>query len=139
MDLLDFFRGVYPWPKLYRILSRLPEGSEYRADQALDTELAEEYYAVWAATQGPDQGKDGEDKKPQLRSSSGYSMQIQVLMAIADLIQQLNSTLIAVNLPKGKKPPKVRPMPRPVSAFDLVRARHEKDEVDNLLSILLPN
>ncbi|MFI8976919.1 hypothetical protein ACIGO9_28835 [Nocardia asteroides] len=131
MDLLDFFRGVLPWSKLARFLKSLPPGSRYEAAMAMDFDVAEYQFA---ATQS---AKSDGAKSPDPRTSSaGHDLQVQTLMTIADLIQQLQVTLIAVNLPEGKQPPKLRLLPRPVSALDVVRARHAKSEVDSALADL---
>lgn len=70
------------------------------------------------------------------RTSAGHSAEISLMMTLCELIQQLNSTLIGVNLPKGKRPPRVRPMPRPVSALDVARQQHEESQVDSLMDQL---
>lgn len=71
------------------------------------------------------------------RSPAGYTLEVNLLMTVCDLIQQLNSTLIGVNLPKGKRPPKVHPMPRAVTALDVLRRRSEAQEVDTAVTNLL--
>ncbi|MFD3463761.1 hypothetical protein ACFWVM_28940 [Nocardia fluminea] len=127
MDLLDFFRGEFPWAKLARFLRQLPPGSRYQAAIDADFDIAEYTYArqqLDADGDGRDEGESG----PQVSTSAGYDLSVQTLMTIADLIQQLQATLVAVNLPEGKAPPKPRFLPRPVTALDVVRARHAVDE-----------
>ncbi|MBM4575300.1 hypothetical protein GS415_00745 [Rhodococcus hoagii] len=143
MDLLDFVRGVHPWAKMYRLIEKLPEGSHYRAQELLDQRLAAKLLKAELQQQAgkpatPSREEEPEEKKPlKARSSVGHTPEISLMMTLCELIQQLNSTLIAVNLPKGKKPPRVRPMPRPVSALDVLRAEHEKAQVDSVVSQLI--
>lgn len=86
--------------------------------------------------------KNGEQDTPEeapleVRSAAGHTAEISLMMTLCELIQQLNSTLIAVNLPKGKRAPRVRPMPRPVSALEVLRRRHEATQVDSVVDQLL--
>ena len=98
-------------------------------DLALSAIAAEEERE--AAMQEP---SEVDDKQiPEMRTSAGYDLHAQLLTLIGDLIQQLNTTLIAVNLPKGKSPPKVHSLPRPVSAFEVEKARREFEAVDDTL------
>jgi hypothetical protein len=69
-----------------------------------------------------------------MTSSAGYTQETYLQMMIYEGIQQLISTLIAVNLPKGKKPPRVKPLPRPVSALDRERAKREMHEVEQAMA-----
>lgn len=86
----------------------------------------------------PDEGPDPEgEPKLKPRSSAGHTPEISLMMTLCELIQQLNSTLIAVNLPKGKRPPRVQRMPRPVSALDVLRRVHEDAQVSSALDQLL--
>lgn len=140
MDLLDFVRGVHPWPKLYRLLGRLPEGSHYRADQLLDERLAKKLLKEEIERKKQTVGRvDDETDEPPLevRSSAGYTAEISLMMTLCELIQQLNSTLIAVNLPKGKRAPRIRPMPRPVSALDVLRRQYEEAQVSSVVDQLI--
>ncbi|QDF15389.1 tail assembly chaperone [Gordonia phage Mollymur] len=142
LDLLDFFRGELPWPKLYRLLRKLPPGSRYKSALAQNMELAQllldmedkESEDKWAA----DLLADDEEEKPEEElsptSAIGHTAEVELLMKIADWLQTLNSTLIGVNMPKGKRPPRVRPHPRPVSAIQVLRREREKAEVRNVLS-----
>ncbi|MGS2809392.1 hypothetical protein [Nocardia sp. MW-W600-9] len=115
-----------PWAKLARFLRQLPAGSRYQAAIDADFDIAEYTYARQQldAEDSPSEDESG----PQVSTSAGYDLSVQTLMTIADLIQQLQATLIAVNLPEGKTPPKPRFLPRPVTALDVVRARHAVDE-----------
>lgn len=98
---------------------------------AMDYDVAEYQFA----TTQSDSSQVGKPSDPRT-SSAGHDLHVQTLMTIADLIQQLQLTLIAVNLPEGKQPPKLRLLPRPVSALDVVRSRHAKAEVDTALADL---
>ena len=79
-----------------------------------------------------------EDRTGELRvrSSHGHDQSVQLLTALCDLVQQLTVTTIGVNLPAGKSAPRLKPMPRPISAVEVERARRERDEVDSAMSDL---
>lgn len=128
-------RGRYPWPKLFRFLSRLPTGSHYRAALDLDEDMARRILDAEAIREAAGiTDSDDDSQLPRLSSSAGYTHETYLLMMLNEHIQQLNSTLIAVNLPKGKKPPRVKPLPRPVSALDRERARREMHEVHEAMA-----
>ncbi|MFC9995754.1 hypothetical protein [Nocardia sp. NPDC127526] len=134
MDLLSFFRGELPWAKLARFLRQLPDGSRYRASQAMDMDLAEHLVKLEEAEEAQRLTAPAEDADPIMRSSAGYDLSAHLLLTICDRLQILNATLIAVNLPPGKHPPQPEPMPRPVSAADVLRARHERDRAQDAMS-----
>lgn len=71
-----------------------------------------------------------------IRSSAGFSKEVAALADVYDAVQQLRTTLIAVNMPKGKNPPRQEPYPRPVSALDVLRDRRDSLEVDAELAKL---
>ncbi|MEV2222759.1 hypothetical protein AB0E01_23115 [Nocardia vinacea] len=139
MDLLDFFREVHPWPKLYRFLKRLPPGAHYKADLEMDEELAKRIVDIEEATRNRFEDDDDDrspDDIPDISSSANHTLEVHLLMAVCDYLQQLNSTLIAVNLPAGKSPPKVKPIERPVSAVDREKFLREKLAVEETLAEL---
>ncbi|NQE89620.1 hypothetical protein [Nocardia terpenica] len=81
-----------------------------------------------------DDGGAAPDGLPLITSSAGYSIDSFLLLSVCDLVQQLITTVIAVNMPPGKTPPKVKPMPRPVSAVDREKAIRERSAVDETLA-----
>ncbi|MFI5777032.1 hypothetical protein [Nocardia sp. NPDC051570] len=81
-----------------------------------------------------DESETAPDGLPLITSSAGYSIDSFLLLSVCDLLQQLITTLIAVNMPPGKSPPKVKPMQRPVSALDREKAVREQSAVDETLS-----
>lgn len=137
LDLLDFFRGIHPWTKLYRILAKLPQGSWYRADLDLDPDLAKRLFDIEEQQRARNGGDSRvEEPRNQVRSSAGHDMTASLLMTVCDLLQQQTQTLIGVNLPKGKRPPKIHPMPRPISKLEVMRREREEDSVNEALSAL---
>lgn len=65
--------------------------------------------------------------------SAGHTLQVELLMQILDYLQVMNSTTIAMKLPKGKKPPKVHPRPRPRSMYEVLKKEDEAMEVEETL------
>ncbi|WP_280404962.1 hypothetical protein [Nocardia brasiliensis] len=103
----------------------------------MDEELAKRIVDIEMIRQATGLDESPEiDALPKVSSSAGFSHEVYLLMMLCDYMQQLNATLIAVNLPKGKKPPKFRPVPRPVSAVDRERAKREKEVVEDTLAEL---
>ncbi len=90
-------------------------------------DLAEHLVRLEEANEAQQAGATSEDADPVMRSSAGYDLNAHLLLTIADLLQNLNTTLIAVNLPPGKTPPRPEPMPRPVSAVDVIHSRRERE------------
>lgn len=106
-DLLDFFRGVRPWPQLLRLLDRLPRHSHYKAAIANDEHLAQQLL---------DQTKPADRSAgPGRPPITEYPVLAELLANQLDELRELHATLIAVNSKKGKRP-KVPPTPRPESA-----------------------
>lgn len=69
----------------------------------------------------------GDDPRDSPTSTFGWDRKADLLAQINDTIKVLTSTLVGVNLPKGKRPPKVKPTPRPVTAVEALRRRHERE------------
>ncbi|AOE43717.1 tail assembly chaperone [Gordonia phage SpeedDemon] len=141
LDLLAFFRGEQPWPKLYRLLRKLPQGSRYKSALAENMELAKVLLELEEAEQEEDWVNEllaDEDDEPQEEelsptSAVGHTQEVELLMKITDWLQTVNSTLVGVNSAKGKRP-RVRPHPRPVSAIQVLRREREKAAVRDVLS-----
>ena len=94
-------------------------------------EVAAEEEARLMDLMSDDSEVDEDDLRP--TSSVGSTDELELLRVIADRLSVLNSTLIGVNLPKGKKPPKVHPYPRPVSALQVLRRQKEREDVHGML------
>lgn len=130
LDLLDWFRGVHQWPKLYRLLRKLPPDSDYKSDLAMDEKLAARILELEKAEK---KKRGNKEDKPAPLTPHGLTRQMSLTMHLIDAVHDLNTTLIAVNLPKGKKAPKARRFPRPMTAVDRLRREQEKNQLDDLL------
>lgn len=122
MDVLDFFRHVYPWTQMYRLLERLPPESHYKAARAMDFDLAEAML-----------DQSDADRKPTPLSPQGYSHQIYLQMATVEAIRSLDYTLKAVH---GNKPPYPSMLERPKTAYQILDAERDRIEVDRVLGLL---
>lgn len=113
LDLLDFFRGLLPWGKLDRLIGRLMEmpRSQFQLDLAEDDEAAEEYLAAHGDT-------DSGSSRPSL---AVWSPEVEYLAAVVDRLGEVVQAVIST-VPKAK-PPRIKPVPRPKSAFDRARER----------------
>jgi hypothetical protein len=124
--LLDYFRGVRPWPQLFRLIERLPQLSHYARALADDDELAERAASYG---QGPPRGR------PPLHSWEPID---EVLATIADGVNALRNTIVAVNTPKGKKVPPLTTAKRPMTAAERAEARRDRIALDEIVAIATP-
>ncbi|WKW86018.1 tail assembly chaperone [Gordonia Phage JonJames] len=148
IDLLDWVRGKRPWPQLYVIIKGFRQGhSRYLDVINRDMKFAEGIVAaqkMMEEAQRDEMIRTGiappEDPEEEPRdtptSNFGWDTNAELQAQTIDAIKVLNATLIAVNTAKGKKPPKVRPTSRPVSAMEAVRRRMDREEAQSALKQL---
>lgn len=146
--LHEYFRGDRPWPQLIRFLTGLPSESRYKSAIYTNEKLAEEMVKAQRLIEqierdrmlengvAPPEEEEGEDPRTTPTSFFGWTREADLLAQLNDNIKVLTSTLIGVNLPKGKRPPRVRPTPRPVSAVEAVKRRIERDEAKQAMKEL---
>lgn len=121
--MLDFFRGVYSWAKLDRLIDRLMRmpRSQTQLDMAEDDEAAEEYLAEHG-------DKESASSRPSL---AVWSPEVEYLAGVVD---RLGEVVAAVVASAGNKPPRIKPLPRPKSAFDRARERRAWRRHDALVA-----
>lgn len=120
MDLDDFFRGKWPWAKLFRLISQLPNGSRYKAGLMLDPEMAE-----WIVDHLDDDEMDSRSSFVDETSDTA------ILRDIHNAVRQLASPILA---PHVKKPPRIRPVKGPVPEWKRVQDRRDMADVDDMLA-----
>ena len=121
--MLDFFRDKLSAQEILDYLEHLPRTSAYHTAIAEDEDLAE-------------QMADIPDQKPGPPRLAEFSPEVQVMAEVRDLL----ATLINVQIARaGKRPSKVKPYPRPVSAVEQVRQRHRYQQHRSLVAQLLPS
>lgn len=115
LDLLDFFRGKYPWGKLLRLLEMLPTTSKYITKQRNDEEYIEQLVEM-----GVDFTATGGDL-----TEDGYGPLEARVDNLVDAVFHLEHTLVAVN---GGKPGSFKGVKRPRNAIDkyLEKAREKR-------------
>ncbi|MEU4809444.1 hypothetical protein AB0H20_09595 [Nocardia fluminea] len=107
---------------------RLPHGSQYRSALAMDQELAEQ---MLAAEQAEDELDLYEEKtEPAGPTPEGYTIDSYLLLSIIDALQGVQAAVIAA---AGGDPPRVSPMPRPVTAVDIARDAQRDESMQNLI------
>ncbi len=89
----------------------MPHGSQYRSALATDRELAEQLLA--AEDESSDSADDSAGPRPE-----GYTIDSYLLLSVIDALQGVQAAVIAA---AGGEPPRIQPMPRPVSALESVR------------------
>ena len=131
LDVLDFFRGVLPWPKLVRLAFRFPIDGFFRAEYEMDYERAGAVLEAEEADKQArrDRGETVLDVPPPM-STLGFSTEVSTLTNIYDALRAL--TVTVCNL-AGAKAPSPIPSKRPRTALDDLRQRHEMSMTDDLL------
>lgn len=110
LDLLDWFRGHHPWPKLGRLVNRLPAASHYRTalstDRDIGAALLEEY--------GPDGPPEGDDHPP--------GEEYDPVVARLDLVFDRLGVMLA-QIQHARRAP--TPAPRPRTAYQQLVDEYE--------------
>jgi hypothetical protein len=120
--MYGFFRDELDARTFLDYVEHLPRTSAYHAAVADDDELAEMLADQPEAASSP----------PRL---SEFGPDVQVLAEIRDLL----ASLIGVQIARaGKKPKKIKPYPRPVSAIERVRKRRQYATHRSLVERLKP-
>lgn len=76
------------------------------------------------------------DRKPPARRWSEFTPDVELLSGAVDRIAEVVNAIAASN---GAKPRKVKPMPRPVTAFERVRERNAKKKHRSVVARVLPH
>lgn len=124
---MDFFRGVYPWRKLYRLIDRLPKWSNYKLGLADDDELAELAHAAQS-----DSARGG-----RLRLREWDPLE-ELRAELRDGIARVEAAIANSQRPKGKNPIRPKPSPRPVTAAQRVSRRADYHTHLDIVSRVLP-
>jgi hypothetical protein len=127
MDLLDYFRGVYPWGKLYRLLDQLPKWSRYKLALADDDELADLAHAA--------AGDGGRGGRPRL---SDWDPVEELRAEIRDGVGRIEAAIANSQRPKGKNPIRPKPSPRPMTAAQRAVRRADYATHQDIVSRVLP-
>lgn len=127
MDLLDWFRQVHPWGKLYRLLDQLPKWSRYKLLLADDDDLAE-----LARTDAP--GTSGDRR---LRLSEWDPVE-ELRAELRDLGARVEAAIANANRPKGKRPIRPKPSPRPMTAAQRAERRADYHAHLDIVAKVLP-
>lgn len=123
----DLLPGIDPfelwqqrrWRRLLNLIDHLPQNSHFTAAVEGDEEhmrLLEEARAK--------QPKSQEKWAP---PRAYWTTDTEILATIRDSVEKLGAITIGVNLPKGKKPPKVDAYPRPVAGYKKRSGQAMKD------------
>ena len=112
------------WTFALTLIDHLPRTSAFAAAVAQDDELAAEVGDL----------PKGSDVPP----LTEWTPEVQALAAVVDRLADLVNAVV-VNHPSGKgKPSRVRPYPRPVTAFDRARAKRSREATDAMVTQLFP-
>ncbi|WP_405166721.1 hypothetical protein OG203_17445 [Nocardia sp. NBC_01499] len=107
---------------------RLPHGSQYRSALAMDRELAEQMLATEQDEADLDLYEEAD--APSGPTPEGYTIDSYLLLSIIDALQGVQAAVIAA---AGGDPPRLTPMPRPVTAADIVRDAQRDESMQNLI------
>jgi hypothetical protein len=130
MDLLDFFRGVYPWGKLHRLIGQLPWWSKYKLLIADDDEYAEQARAV--------AGRDG--SRPTRPKLTEWDPNRELAAEMRDGFARLEAAIAntAANRKKGSQPVKPKPTLRPLTAAQRAEKRADYQVHLDIVKQVLP-
>ncbi|MBF6333320.1 hypothetical protein [Nocardia transvalensis] len=123
-DLLDYFRGVRPWPQLVRLLRRLPMWSHYQSALLMDPDIGER-----RAREEIDEGA-----APQPLAPLHYDLSALLMLRQIDITKELIRVIASVfgDRPAAPLPPE----PRPTTAEAMARAQRDRDQVRDVLTRL---
>lgn len=121
--MLDVWRGTLSPRTLLNLIDHLPRTSAYQQAVADDDELADSV---------GDLGGGGTPSIP----LAEFSPEVEALAMVVDRLGEVAATILAVN---NQKPKKLKPYPRPVTAFDRVRARRRQQAISDLERRLFPD
>ncbi|MFI9508427.1 hypothetical protein [Nocardia sp. NPDC052566] len=116
------------WRTIWAFKDRLPHGSQYRSALAMDRELAEQMIAAEQA-----QAQHESYEEPETTGGPtpvGYTIDTYLLLSIIDALQGVQAAVIAA---AGGDPPRMAPMPRPVTAADQVRDEYRDRSMQQLI------
>lgn len=116
------------WRTVWSLKDRLPHGSQYRSALAMDQELAEQMLAIEKAESELDLYE--ENTATTGPTPEGYTIDSYLLLSIIDALQGVQAAVIAA---AGGDPPRLTPMPRPVTAVDIVRDAQRDESMQNLI------
>ncbi|MFF0528276.1 hypothetical protein ACFYT3_07780 [Nocardia amikacinitolerans] len=94
----------------------------------MDRELAEQVMAVEDAAAALDLYEEAE--QPAGPTPEGYTIDSYLLLSIIDALQGVQAAVIAA---AGGDPPQIRPMPRPITAVEMVRDERRDRSMQNLI------
>ena len=123
-DLLDWFRGRRPWPQLVRIVNQLPPLSRFRRAVADDDDLN------WETS------PSGERRRPTLDQ---WTEADELRATLVDGFTLVQLAIASKDLPQGKKPPKFKPAPRPVTARERATKRAAEAMHREIVAAVLPS
>jgi hypothetical protein len=122
VNFLDFFDGTRPWRQLYVFLERLPYWGHYKTALVMDEDWAKQILEREIAGEEVASAANPDEISP-----LGYTPEIAYLALIADRVDLVNNTLIAVNSDGGA--PMFSPLPRPTTLLDRMREQRTIDEL----------
>ncbi|APE37680.1 hypothetical protein BOX37_31295 [Nocardia mangyaensis] len=110
------------WRTIWRFKDRLPRGSRYRSALLTDRELAElvlEHQLV-----------ESPDDQPEALSPDEYTLDTYLLLSIIDAVHGVQASVIAA---AGGGDAALRPVPRPDTALEVIRAERRSRAMRQLI------
>ncbi|HEY9409405.1 MAG TPA: hypothetical protein VIP77_07465 [Jiangellaceae bacterium] len=109
------------WAFALTLIDHLPRTSAFAAAVAQDDELAAEV--------------GDPPKASHIPPITEWTPEAEALAAVVDRLAEVANAVVAA---AGGKPSRVRPWPRPVTAFDRARAKRIRAVTDDLVAQLFP-
>jgi len=127
LDLGELWRDRR-WVLLWTILMQLPAASNTKAALANDDDFARMVLG----------GRDLDDLNSSAKASvslAEYTPEVAALYSVIDRLGDVCAGLVGLG---GKKPNKVRPVPRPKSAFERIAIENRRNAHKSLAARVLP-
>lgn len=129
-DLLDFFRGARPWGQLMRLVDHMPAWSRTGRAMADDDDL--HAYRQRRLVEAGVKAR----RPPRLTEWTEFDELIQTMQ---DIGTSIRVTIAQSVTPKGKPAPSFKPGRRPMTAGDRAEKRADRETVQDIIALALPN
>lgn len=122
---------------MFRLIEHLPWHSAYKKALADDDEYAELLLARKRTAERALRAAGRAVPSDPLISIADWDPEREQTAQLMDAIAVLRAAVIAPHMPRGKKPPKVRPAPRPDTALRRAERRAELEKHKSIVAKVL--
>lgn len=114
-----------------RFVSRLPQHTHYAAAYQSSPEFAE-----WAVAEMERRRANPREAPSQLPSRVGWTPEVEHIVNLGDMVREL--TNVTAYKDSDRKPPRLKPLPRPLSPFERAQQIAEQARHQARIDLLTP-